>query len=599
MNMIDVSHLTFSYKLYSGEPEHTNEKKAIDDVSLSVRPGDFIGILGPNGSGKSTLARQLTGLLVPGGGFVYVKGLDTSIPENTFKIRKTAGIVFQNPDNQLIGSTVEEDVAFGMENLGIDREEMRERITTSLEATGMTACRLRPPGTLSGGQKQRAAIAGILAMEPECIVFDEPTAMLDPSGREEVMKAVRFLNRDKKITIIYITHLVDEVEDADYLYVMDQGKIALQGKPCELWDDPAGLTAHGCGLPFLRELTCMLKEKSSRLNHVLSGILPEGEQELIRILAAMAEKDDLQPEKEPAAKMPSSGGICLNDVSYSYRINAKSGHKEESGASNALEHISLSIGPGEFVAFVGPTGSGKSTLFQHLNGILSPLKGTVCFEGQDIHEKGYPLHSLRQKVALCFQYPEYQLFEETVLKDICFGPSNIGCDPETCLEKARHAMALTGLPGELEDHSPFSLSGGEKRRAALAGVLAMEPAYLLLDEPAAGLDRRGKEQLFMLLKSLNRDHNITVIMAAHDMNDVAALADRVIVMKEGQLMADGCPENILGDESLLDSVGLKEPDSVRFYKALCRQMDCPESGLPLTVKALAERICLMCGEEKQ
>ena len=252
--------MIFKYKTYNENQETSEEKTVLDDVSISVKKGSFVGILGHNGSGKSTLARQLTALLHPTDGSVIIKNMDASLPENVIPIRRTAGMVFQNPDNQIIGNIVEEDVAFGPENLGVPVEEMWKRIADALEATGMTAYREQSPGRLSGGQKQKVAIAGILAMEPECIVFDEPTAMLDPKGRKEVLEAIRRLNTEKGITVIYITHHIEEVENADYLYVMDQGQVALQGSPGAIWHQTNRLKELGVTLPFDKELLYLLRQ---------------------------------------------------------------------------------------------------------------------------------------------------------------------------------------------------------------------------------------------------------------------------------------------------------------------------------------------------
>ena len=260
MNIIETFHLIFKYKTYNENQETSEEKTVLDDVSISVKKGSFVGILGHNGSGKSTLARQLTALLHPTDGSVIIKNMDASLPENVIPIRRTAGMVFQNPDNQIIGNIVEEDVAFGPENLGVPVEEMWKRIADALEATGMTAYREQSPGRLSGGQKQKVAIAGILAMEPECIVFDEPTAMLDPKGRKEVLEAIRRLNTEKGITVIYITHHIEEVENADYLYVMDQGQVALQGSPGAIWHQTNRLKELGVTLPFDKELLYLLRQ---------------------------------------------------------------------------------------------------------------------------------------------------------------------------------------------------------------------------------------------------------------------------------------------------------------------------------------------------
>lgn len=260
MKLIETLHLMFKYKTYQQNQEETVEKTVLDDVSIRINKGDFVGILGHNGSGKSTLAKQLTALLQPTGGTVYIRGMDSSRAENILPIRKAAGMVFQNPDNQIVGNVVMEDVAFGPENLGVPTEMIWEKISAALEAVGMETYKEFSPAALSGGQKQKVAIAGILAMEPECIVFDEPTAMLDPRGRKEVLRAIRYLNQHKGITVIYITHHIDEVKEADYLYVMEQGKVALQGTPVELWKHTGKLKAYGVLLPFTQELRHWLEK---------------------------------------------------------------------------------------------------------------------------------------------------------------------------------------------------------------------------------------------------------------------------------------------------------------------------------------------------
>lgn len=261
MNLIDVKNLLFKYKMYSGEKEEVIEHTAIDNISLSIKKGDFVGILGHNGSGKSTLAKQLAALLKPSGGIIYVGGMDTAKEEQILDIRKTAGLVFQNPDNQLIGNIVEEDVAFGPENMGIPAEEIEMRITKALASTGMTAYREASPGALSGGQKQKIAISGVLAMEPECIIFDEPTAMIDPESRKELLEAIYDLKRLKNITVIYITHFLQEVSQADYLYVMSHGKITLKGTPETLFKIPEKLVENNLELPFEVALIDDLRKK--------------------------------------------------------------------------------------------------------------------------------------------------------------------------------------------------------------------------------------------------------------------------------------------------------------------------------------------------
>ena len=307
------------------------------------------------------------------------------------------------------------------------------------------------------------------------------------------------------------------------------------------------------------------------------------------------EKKVENQQKKCIAETEKEKGIVLKNISYQYKKRSA----EE--AKDALQDVSLSIKPGEFVAIVGKTGSGKSTLIQHLNGLLQPQSGQYFFEGQDIWSKKYDLKKLRQKVALCFQYPEYQLFEETILKDIAFGPKNLGFDKKKCEEKARYAMKLVGLPAELEKVSPFSLSGGQKRRVALAGILAMEPEYLILDEPVAGMDAPGKRMLFQLLHHLNKDKGITIVLVSHNMDDVAAHADRVLIMEDGTLKMDGTTREIFARKNDLTTMGLGIPQTVEFYLEL-RKMQIQESidsnrqtlqnenAIPLTIEELAECI---------
>ncbi len=247
---------------------------ALDHVDLNVEEGQFIAVLGHNGSGKSTLAKHINALLVPTEGTVWVDGLDVSLEENTIPVRKTAGMVFQNPDNQIVAAVVEEDVAFGPENIGVEQKELRKRVDKSLASVGMTKYRKHSPNKLSGGQKQRVAIAGVLAMEPKCIVFDEPTAMLDPNGRKEVLATALQLNKEKGVTIILITHYMEEVVDADYVYVMESGKIIMQGTPREIFSQVDELKKHRLDVP---QVTLLAEELRKQGLMIPQGILTREE----------------------------------------------------------------------------------------------------------------------------------------------------------------------------------------------------------------------------------------------------------------------------------------------------------------------------------
>ncbi|MDO4977745.1 MAG: energy-coupling factor transporter ATPase [Eubacteriales bacterium] len=281
--------------------------------------------------------------------------------------------------------------------------------------------------------------------------------------------------------------------------------------------------------------------------------------------------------------------IAFDHVSYCY------GNQWQGELQYALKDVSFSMEQGEYVAIIGKTGSGKSTFLQHVNGLLKPTEGTVLFNDKDIHQKDVSIRKIRQKVSLCFQYPEYQLFEENVLKDICFGPSNMGYSEEECLKKARYAMDLLELPRSLEKVSPFSLSGGQKRRVALAGILAMEPEFLVLDEPVAGMDQRGKDNLFELLARLNEENEIGIILVSHDMDDVAAHAERLIVMDQGQIIMDDETRKVFREREMFKNLGLELPHPVSFYYKLKDEgfgISSEEEDLPMTVRELANYISL-------
>ena len=270
MGIIKASKLIYEYIKRDEEGNPTGVKRAVDQVDIDIQPGEFVAVLGHNGSGKSTLAKHMNALLLPTEGTIWVGEKDTSLEEHLWDVRRTAGMVFQNPDNQIIGTVVEEDVGFGPENLAVPTEEIWKRVDRSLEAVGMTTYRYHSPNKLSGGQKQRVAIAGIMAMKPRCIVLDEPTAMLDPNGRKEVIRTVRELNRAEGITVILITHYMEEVIEADRVYVMDGGHVVMEGTPAQVFARTEELKGYRLDVPQVTELAWELKKEGLPLS---DGIL--------------------------------------------------------------------------------------------------------------------------------------------------------------------------------------------------------------------------------------------------------------------------------------------------------------------------------------
>lgn len=274
MGIVKAAKLVYEYIRRDEEENIEEVNRAIDGVDVDIKKGDFVAVLGHNGSGKSTLAKHVNGLLLPTEGTVWVGDMDTRDEEHIWDVRKTAGMVFQNPDNQIIGNIVEEDVGFGPENIGVPTEEIWKRVEESLKAVGMTAYRLQSPNKLSGGQKQRVAIAGVMAMKPECIILDEPTAMLDPNGRREVIRTIHELNRAEGITVLLITHYMEEAIEADRIIVMDDGRIVMDGQPREIFSRVKELKSHGLDVPQVTERAWELKEAGMPLT---DGILSREE----------------------------------------------------------------------------------------------------------------------------------------------------------------------------------------------------------------------------------------------------------------------------------------------------------------------------------
>ena len=285
MGIVKASKLIFEYIRRDEEENIEEVKRAIDDVDVDIKQGDFVAVLGHNGSGKSTFAKHINGILMPSEGTVLVSGIDTRDEDHIWDVRRTAGMVFQNPDNQIIGNIVEEDVGFGPENIGVPTDEIWRRVDESLDAVGMAAYRLQSPNKLSGGQKQRVAIAGVMAMRPQCIILDEPTAMLDPNGRKEVIRTLRQLNRAENITVLLITHYMEEAVHADRIIVMDDGRIVMDGKPREIFSRVKELKSHGLDVPQATELAWELKEAGLPLG---DGIL--GRRELVEQLVPLLKK---------------------------------------------------------------------------------------------------------------------------------------------------------------------------------------------------------------------------------------------------------------------------------------------------------------------
>ena len=616
MNNIEVKDCTYEYVQRDENDEVVEKLSAISHLNFTIEEGSFVCVLGHNGSGKSTLAKLFNALQIPTEGCVIISGMDSREEANVFPIREKVGMVFQNPDNQIIASVVEEDVGFGPENIGIPTEEIWKRVADALEAVNMEAYRLKSPNHLSGGQKQRVAIAGTLAMEPKTIVLDEPTAMLDPSGRAEVIRSIRELNQKKGITIILITHYMEETVDADRIILMDQGKLVLDGTPKEIFSKVEELKSLRMDVPLITDLAHELRLSGMPISE---GILKE--EELVEELLSIFGKDsfvegerEVAASKAVAAVSEETENEKDKEIEKDFILKVENlsciYQKGTAMESYALKDIHLSIKRGSFSALIGHTGSGKSTLLQHFNGLIKPEtgeisvhfrknpalilqdKGFLFWKGRkrkvekegvlSFKEEGFDFQGLRFKVGLVFQYPEYQLFEETVFEDVLFGPKNQGLSLEEAKKEAEEALRSMGVEEALWQKSPFELSGGQKRRVAIAGVLAMEPELLILDEPTAGLDPAGREELFQVIAHLQERYAMTILLVSHSMDDVARYAEEVFVLNQGECIRQGSPEEVFSHKKEMEELGLGLPQIRAFLYSL------EEKGLSFPKKNTVE-----------
>lgn len=605
--MIECRGVSFSYD---------GAVPALDGVDLNIEDGEFFCILGGNGSGKSTFVKHLNALLQPDAGTVCVNGMDASDPELVYDIRSTAGMVFQNPDDQLVATLVEDDVAFGPENLGVESAQIAQRVREALKAVGLVGFERHETHALSGGQKQRVALAGVLAMEPRVLILDEASSMLDPRGHKGLMKACRALH-DRGMTIVMITHFMEEVSEADRVAVFRAGRVAMLGTPEEILtradelaqlnlDMPAscclGMELRAKGVPVhaqVREVDMVAEIAQTYAERSGAGTVGQSsapQSEIVGGTVSASNEDDVP---EPV--------IELSHVSYSYSLSARERRRwrkrsavadksnkqalwgNDPSSPWALRDVSLTVRRGEFLGLAGHTGSGKSTLVQHLNGLIRPQEGSVRALGLDLSNKK-DAAAVKAKVGVVFQYPERQLFAETVAQDVAFGPHNLGLPQDEVDRRVESSLSRVGLDlSTVGDKSPFELSGGQQRRVAFAGVLAMEPEVLVLDEPMAGLDPAARRDFLELIDRLHRD-GLTVVMVSHSMDDLANCCDRIVVMNEGAVFAEGTPEQVFAHADELKSIGLGVPAAQRMALALA------EAGVPLrrgglyTVESLADEL---------
>ncbi len=536
---------------------------ALDGLSLRVPPGGCLAVTGPNNSGKTTLCLAVAGLaprLTAGSlsGRVRVAGRDAQA-EPPGALAGVVGLVMQDPAGQLFTQTVEDEVAWGLENAGLSIDEMRARIDWALGAVGLADVpRDQPPQTLSGGQQKRLALAAALVLRPQVLVLDEPSGGLAPAARAEMVAVLRDLRAREGLTILLtendpavIAALADEV------IVLEAGRIVMQGAPHTLYP------AIGAEWPP-RLLTPPASRFAAAVNAQFGKArLPDLHLSCLTLAEAVEqtrafELNGCTPAIRRAASRADSGeppAIQLEGLCFAYQPERP-----------VLRDINLAIPTGQLVALTGDNGAGKTTLAKHLIGLLRPSSGQVTIGGQPAN--GQPVGRLARQVGFAFQNPELQIFSPTVREEIAFGPRNLGMSGAALDDAVARALRRFGLEA-LADHPPAALSFSARRMVALASIAAMRTPILVLDEPTVGLDAAGQARVAEWLEARRRA-GVTILLITHDMELAARDADRLLVLHEGQVAADGPPEQVFAEAGVLERAGLEPPFAVRFAGALGR-----------------------------
>ncbi len=605
--MLEVHAVTFNYSA-QGEQD---APPALREVNLHIDAGETVAIIGQNGSGKSTLAKLLAAILKPTSGTVRVDGLDTTAHgEDLWTIRQRVGIVFQNPDDQLVANTVIDEIAFGPENLGLPRFEIEERVQEAMALLELETYAQMMVSELSVGQKQRVAIAGVLAMRPHYLLLDEPTTMISGHTARQLLETVRRLSDERGISVIHITHFMHEIAAFKRVIVMDEGHVLMDGTPADIFARAEELRAVGLDVPMVTSLGQRLREQGwSRLPEVVlfsdqlkeSGAPTEdgnavGPVAPRFIEGELAERVSIPSHPPPiyrpagATNISTSGDTARSIAPMGYVATANWDGTDPTPlfelrnvqhtylrgtpfAMQALAGLSLSIAAGQTTALVGPTKAGKSTAVDILAGLIKPAAGTFFFEGDDVGAPSFDIERIRSIVGVVFQSPESQIFEDTVGKDVSFGPRRKKVSLAESRRLVQQSLEAVGLPYEdFRSRYTYALSGGQKRRVAIAGVLALQPKVIIFDEPTAGLDPRGRRELLELIVRLKQQQGLTIIYTSSGLEDVIGLADMIYVLDQGRAVLSGTPREILTHADELAALDISLPEATQIALALRQLM---------------------------
>jgi len=548
MTVIEFNNLSFTYR--------DSDKKAIDDISIHIDEGDYVICMGHTGAGKSTLLYCLNSLIpnfikgeLEGSAFVLGKDIKKEKIQN---LSRYVGIVFQDFEAQLFSTNVELEIAFGAENLGLPRKEIKKRIDEILPLVKLDNLRNREPSTLSGGQKQRLAIASILAMRPKILALDEPTTDLDPIGKIEVLQLAKRL-RETGTTMILVEHETEEALSADEMALLNNSKLIEVGSPENIVSNTELLLEAGVAPIQINEFYQKL------LPHIEKSKLPLNLEKGVSYFAKNFKLKEnaidflTKKDKKYFERIKDEVAINVDNLFYTYPTGVK-----------ALSNLILKIHKGEFVAIIGQNGSGKTTLAKNFNGLFYPTSGKVEIFGKNTRE--ITRSDLGRIVGYVFQNPDHQIFADTVWEEVSFGPKNYGLSKEEIEENVKQALSSVHLKG-YEKMDPFTLTKGERQRVAVASVLAVKPQIIILDEPTTGLDYRQQKSMMEMICDLNKKGH-TIVIITHSMKTVAKYANRTIVLDDGRLLMDDLTREVFSKEEDLRKVCLKPPQITGFGNKL-------------------------------
>lgn len=548
--VISIKDMSFTYE-GAKEP-------AIQDINLEVFKGQIVLLLGKSGCGKSTLALAMDGLiphLIEGElrGSIETCGILVS-ESNTSEITRKVGFIFQDPEVQLFSMTVEDEVAMSLCQMAVPREEMRARVNWALETVGMRGFELQDPASLSGGEKQLVAIASVLARKPELLIFDEPTANLDPYASRKVYKSIKDICVSGNHTVIIVEKDLGALIDfVDYVVLMDEGKILGTGTTREMLEQVDLLNKCGVRVPACVQLGLELISRGFPYSQ-----LPITTEELAKPLVSsrISFEADRQVLNNLNNEEAGEFVVEVNQVTHQF----KNGYK-------GLDNVSLKIKQGEFMSILGMNGAGKSTLVSHIIGLLRPTEGEVLINGQESLK--FSVAEMAREIGFIFQNPNHQVFNDSVEKEIIFGPQNLGWSQEDMQRAVSRIMKLVSIEG-MEDKDPEGLSIGEKQRVALASILVMEPNILILDEPTTGQDQNSLNDMMAIVKELHNQGK-TIIMITHEMSVALKYSDRVAIMHEGKILWQGPIQEAFFHHEVLSKARLRQPEVLRIANLILRE----------------------------